>query len=322
MSHYNELPFVVVKNNGVDVKLYDVDLDKYIINEGRTHKNISYVSLDGGKEGRIKTKPYSQYTSLQGRTGKSKVMMERRPDYFGCTLDEDFKTFDKWVSWAEIKVGFMCVDSNGNTYQIDKDLMTYPEKNKHYSPKNCVFLPQSVNSGLGQLNRCKKLSTKREIFIDAFENYFETLDEDALEKLIEICGHEHSLAKFEVKTEETLKVRNKYDVFISKVYSWEDSIDVNNFHFKDGEYFYKQTLKTDRFSTAKEALLSRLKPRLKELIVMKEDLEKDKADKLGKWWRLEEVERVMEKKTTYYTKMISDVETGAVKLPHYILTWV
>ena len=233
MNHYNELPFVVVNNNGVDVKLYDVDLDKYIINEGSKYNNVTYVSLDGGTVGRIKTKPYSQYTSLTGRTGRSPVMIVKRPDYFGCTLDEKFKSFDSWVKWAETKVGFMCTDSNGNLYQIDKDLMSYPEKNKHYSPDNCVFLPPSVNSGLSQLGRIKLLETKRKIFIDTFENYFETLDEDALGKLMDICGYDHSLAKFEVKTEETLKIRNKYDVFLSKIYNWEESIDVSNFNFRD-----------------------------------------------------------------------------------------
>ena len=155
MKHCNELPYVVVYNNGVDVKVYDVDLEKYIINEGKTHKNVSYISLDGGKEGRIKTKLYSQYTSLTSRTGRSPVMIKRRPDYFGCTLDESFKTFDGWVRWAETKIGFMCTDSNGNLYQLDKDLLSYPEKNKHYSPENCVFLPPDVNSGIGQLKRLR-----------------------------------------------------------------------------------------------------------------------------------------------------------------------
>ena len=83
MSHYNELPFVVVNNNGVEVKLYDVDLDKYIINEGTKYNNVTYVSLDGGTMGRVKTRPYAQYTSLTGRTGRSSVMMERRQTILG-----------------------------------------------------------------------------------------------------------------------------------------------------------------------------------------------------------------------------------------------
>ena len=322
MSHYNELPFVVVNNNGVEVKLYDVDLDKYIINEGTKYNNVTYVSLDGGTMGRVKTRPYAQYTSLTGRTGRSSVMMERRPDYFGCTLDEEFKSFDNWVKWAETKIGFMCTDSSGNVYQIDKDLINYPERNKHYSPKNCVFLPPSVNSGLAQLGRIKLLETKRKFFNETFENYFETLDEVALGKLIEICEHEHSLAKFEVKTEETLKVRNKYDVFLSKIYNWEEFIDVGNFNFSNGLYYYKQTALVNRYETAKESILSRIKPRLEELHSIKSELELDKMGKLGNWWRLEEFEKVMNKKLKAYTEMVNDVEQGNIKLPHYVLTWV
>lgn len=62
MSHYNELPFVVVNLKGVDVKVYDVDLGKYVINGSKVYKNISYVSLDGSNEWRMKTRPYVQYT--------------------------------------------------------------------------------------------------------------------------------------------------------------------------------------------------------------------------------------------------------------------
>ena len=325
MSHYNELPFVVVNNNGVDVKVYDVDLDKYVINESKVYKNISYVSLDGNKEGRMKTRPYVQYTGLTGRTGRSPVMLERRPDYFGCTLDEQFSTFDKWVEWAETKVGFMCTDEDGDVYQLDKDLMNLPEKNKHYSPNNCVFLPKEINIGLSHLPRARHLGTKRKVFIDAFDKYFETLDEDALGKLIEVCGHNYGLDKFEVKTEETLKVRNKYDVLLSKIYNWEDNIDVSNFKFSDGEYSYKQTLKIHRYSTAKEAILARVGTRLLELETAAKDLESDKTSGLGNlnnWWRLGEVEKVLNAKLITHRKMVSDVETGKIKLPHYVLTWV
>lgn len=322
MSHYNELPFIVVNNNGVDVKLYDVDLDKYIINEGTKYNNVTYVSLDGGKVGRVKTRPYAQYTSLTGRTGRSPVMLGRRPDYFGCTLSEELKAFDDWVSWAETKVGFMCTDENGNVYQLDKDLLSYPNKNKEYNPENCVFLPPSINSGLGQLGRIKLLETKRKFFNDSFENYFETLDEDALGKLIEICGHEHGLNKFEVTTENMLLLRSKYGVLFSKITQWEDCIDVNSFSFVDGMYSYKSKLKSDRFPSAKETLLFRLNNRLSELETASKELKLDKVENLGKWYRIDEVEQLIEKKILTYKNLVSDVETGAVKLPHYVLTWV
>ena len=74
MSHYNELPFVVVNNNGVDVKVYDVDLSVYKINRSMS-LNPTYVSLDGKKESRMKTRPYAQYSAIAQRTSASKSFL-------------------------------------------------------------------------------------------------------------------------------------------------------------------------------------------------------------------------------------------------------
>ena len=324
MNHYNELPFVVVNNNGVDVKVYDVDLDKYIINEGRSHKNVSYVSLDGGKVGRIKTRPYTQYTGLVQRTQNSPSVLKQRPTYYGCTLDERFNTFDKWVAWSEKQVGFMCVDSDGSLYQFDKDILSYPEPNKHYCPEKCRFIPSKINTGINGFRNSKHLETKRAFLNMVFETYFETLDEDVLGKIIEISGHEHGLDRFEVKTEEMLEVRNKYDVYLSKIVNWEDNIDVNNFMFSDGKYSYKKVTLQQRYSTAKEAIINRLEPRLQSLEITMKEYEEDKKQKqrLGNWWRSEEFETKVAHKTLVYKEMLSLVETGTIKLPHYVLTWV
>ena len=44
--------------------------------------------------------------------------------------------------------------------------------------------------------------------------------------------------------------------------------------------------------------------------------------KLGNWWRLEEFEKVLNKKLKAHIEMVDDVEQGNIKLPHYVLTWV
>lgn len=240
MSPYNELPFVVVNNNGVDVKVYDVDSDKYVINESKVYKNISYVSLDGNKEGRMKTRHYAQYTGLTGRTTKGSAALRERPDYYGCTLDERFNSFDKWVEWAETKVGFMCVDDKGNIYQLDKDLMNYPNKNKHYSPDNCVFLPPKINSRLGTIHKSVSLDSRRSFFLDVFEDYFTTLDEDALGKLIEICDHNNGLNQYKLISDETRRIRNDLGTFSSTVSIWRSDVDINSsVIFQDGKYKYQ-----------------------------------------------------------------------------------
>ena len=322
MSHYNELPFVVVNNNGVEVKLYDVDLDKYIINEGTKYNNVTYVSLDGGKVGRMKTRPYTQYTGIQQRTRAGSSVMKQRPTYWGCTLDEKFSTFDKWVGWSEKQVGYMCVDKENNMYHFDKDILSYPQSNKHYSPENCRFIPPKINTGINGFKNSKHLETKRAFLNMVFEDYFDTLDEDILGKIIEISGHEHGLYKFEVKTEEMMKVRNRYDVYLSKIVNWEETIDVSNFFFSDGKYSYKKVTLQQRYSTAKEAIVNRLEPRLEDLEITMKEYEEDKKQILGNWWRSEEFETKVSNKIVAYKQMISLVETGAIKLPHYVLTWV
>lgn len=321
MSHYNELPFVVVKNNGADVRVYDVDLNVYKINRSMS-LNPTYVSLDGNKESRMKTRTYAQYSAIAQRTSASKSCMKQKPTYWGCTLDEQFSTFDKWVEWSENKVGYMCVDNDDNLYHFDKDILSYPEANKHYSPELCRFIPFRVNTGINGFKLSKHLETKRAFLNMVFEDYFDTLDEDILGKIIEISGHEHGLNKFEVKTEEMLMVRSKYDVYLSKIVNWEETIDVSNFLFSNGKYSYKKANLQQRYSTAKEAIMNRLKPRLEDLDLIMKEYEEDKKQRLGNWWRSEEFETKVSNKILAYKEMISLVETGAIKLPHYVLTWV
>lgn len=321
MNHYNELPFVVVNNNGADVRVYDVDLNKYFINETKSN-NPNYVSLDGGKEGRIKTRPYAQFSGIQQRTNSGEAVLKQRPSYWGCTLDEKFSTFDKWVKWSEEQVGYMCVDEDDNLYHFDKDILSYPQTNKHYSPENCRFIPPKINTGINGFKKSLHLSTKRGFLNMVFEDYFETLDEDILGKIIEISGHEHGLNHFEVKTEDMLEVRNKYDVYLSKIVNWEAEIDVNNFSFSNGLYSYKKTLLVNRYPTAKETVLNYLKPRLEDLKSALKDFNEDKYERLGNWWRTEDFETTVSGRIKDHVRMISEVEEGIIKLPHYVLTWV
>ena len=62
-----------------------------------------------------------------------------------------------------------------------------------------------------------------------------------------------------------------------------------------------------------------------ELETTSTDLEADKVSGLGSlynWWRLREVEKVLNSKLITHREMVSDVETGMIKLPRYVLTWV
>ena len=324
MSCYNELPFVVVNNNSVDVKVYDVDLDKYVINESKVYKNVSYVSLDGSKEGRMKTRPYAQYTSIQQRTNKGSAMLKQRPDYFGCTLDERFNSFDKWVEWAETKVGFMCVDDKGNIYQMDKDLMNYPNKNKHYSPDNCVFLPTRLNTRLSVVEKSKNLDTIRGFFNEAFTDYFETLDEDALGKLIDLCGHNYGMNRFKPITEQGVSMRGELAHALTTVTNWKSDVDINQgVSFKDGKYSYSlmrdgKPIGKGGYTCPKECISDLYKARMEFLNNLIEKHSDDITDEWeGRDSCVQEIKSRKEKLEAAFEKMVK----GDTKVLKYIPTY-
>ena len=119
-----------------------------------------------------------------------------------------------------------------------------------------------------------------------------------------------------------LLLRSKYGSFFSKIDNWEDEINLDYFSFTNGEYSYKSVLKTERRSTAKEALLHRLETRMHEIEKVLEEFLVDKESNLGKWRRLKEIETMMRKKLRTHKDMTTAVNTGEIKLPHYVLTWV
>lgn len=62
-----------------------------------------------------------------------------RPSYIGCHVDAKFHNFSEFVEWAELQY---CFDHPKS--ELDKDLLI--KGNKIYSPENCVFIPQEVNT--------------------------------------------------------------------------------------------------------------------------------------------------------------------------------
>lgn len=65
----------------------------------------------------------------------------RQPTYVGTTICEEWRSFMAFRAWylaQEAELGDL------TDLAIDKDILT--PGNKHYSPENCVFVPQSLNS--------------------------------------------------------------------------------------------------------------------------------------------------------------------------------
>ena len=90
----------------------------------------------------VKTKEYDLWQSMLQRC-YSDVYKKKRPTYEGCKCSENFKSYEYFYKWCHEQVGFG-VDGNGNSFQLDKDLLI--KGNKVYSESTCVFIPQEINS--------------------------------------------------------------------------------------------------------------------------------------------------------------------------------
>lgn len=78
---------------------------------------------------------YRIWVSMLNRCYSAKTQ-ERRPNYKGCSVSEEWLLFSNFKAWMEKQ------DWEGN--QLDKDLLF--EGNKIYSAETCVFVSPMVNS--------------------------------------------------------------------------------------------------------------------------------------------------------------------------------
>jgi len=87
-----------------------------------------------------KVKNSREYECWQHMRARCYKDTKNYPGYVGCTVSEEFHSFQSFAAWAVLQIGF----STG--FQLDKDLLS--KGNRVYSARYCVFLPHEINSAL------------------------------------------------------------------------------------------------------------------------------------------------------------------------------
>ena len=103
------------------------------INDLHEHKT-KYIDGDGVK---VSCPFYVKWHSMLRRC-YSEVLHKNNPSYIGCTVCDDWVYFSKFKAWMEKQ------DWEGK--DLDKDWRLLG--NKVYSPENCIFIEEKLNSFL------------------------------------------------------------------------------------------------------------------------------------------------------------------------------
>lgn len=114
-----------------------INMRKLLYGVGNCDKGEHLSSVNGRK-----TKAYSLWSAMLYRC-YDKECHKKNPTYIGCTVSEDFKSFQYFAGWCPSQIGF------GNIgWNLDKDLLI--KGNKQYNKDCCVFVPQHINTIINQ----------------------------------------------------------------------------------------------------------------------------------------------------------------------------
>lgn len=94
-----------------------------------------YTLVNGTRRQTWRCPYYEKWSSMLKRC-YSNSTLTHGPSYHGCSVCEDWLRFSTFKTWMEAQ------DWEGK--QLDKDLLV--RGNKVYSPENCIFVSQQINT--------------------------------------------------------------------------------------------------------------------------------------------------------------------------------
>ena len=138
------------------------NIDVYFPEYGWTTRNVRYVDFKKGLikcpydksiygigyigEGEYKptengenTRVYSTWHGMLKRCYSDKCH-KKRPTYIDCEVSEEWHNFQNFAKWYYSNY----YEIEGERMELDKDILV--KHNKIYSPKTCIYVPQTINS--------------------------------------------------------------------------------------------------------------------------------------------------------------------------------
>jgi len=85
------------------------------------------------------TRVYKSWNHMLERCYSDKFH-KRNPTYEDCEVDKEWHNFQNFAKWYEDNY----YEIEGEVMHLDKDILI--KHNKIYSPENCIFVPQTINS--------------------------------------------------------------------------------------------------------------------------------------------------------------------------------
>ena len=194
-----------------------------MLNKGnKRSKKVHNVGInDYGEKIKLNGKHIYEYSLWKDMLKRcySEKYNNKYPTYKNCSVEEYFLSFNNFYNFIRLLDGFGCVDSSGNLFQLDKDLLI--KGNKVYSRDTICFIPREVNIFITD-NKSKRGNYPIGVYFNKNRNTFSTS--------ISINGKYNHIGVFDNPTDAFNAYKKEKEAKAKYLaYKWKDQIDERAF---------------------------------------------------------------------------------------------